>query len=262
MLNSDPARQFHRFRIDSGWEPANIRVTAEAQVSLSVNGQDWLSFTCTPADQDALAVGFLYNEKIIQSRAELAMVDVCRQGTHVDVWLTHSAERPARWLRTSGCAGGQTSVPVHKSAETPTTGEAAWSPIPIDPLAILRGMEQLLEVQDLYRKSGGIHCSALSDGESLRLWAEDIGRHNTLDKLAGRMIVTGIKISPILVLTTGRVSSEMLQKSARLGASVVVSRTSPTELAVATADALGIVLGGYVRRNGFTIYTHPKRLTG
>ena len=164
MTSSDPTRPSHRFQIDSGWEPADIRVAAEAPVSLSVNGQDWLSFTCTPADQDALAVGFLYNEGIIQGQSELAAVDVCHQGTHVDVWLTHAAERPTQWLRTSGCAGGQTSVPARRSAEIPANGEAAWGKIPIEPLAILHGMEQLLRSQDLYRESGGIHCSVLSDG--------------------------------------------------------------------------------------------------
>lgn len=261
MPTSVPAGKPRRFHASTGWEPVEASVPAERVVSLSVNAQDWLSFTCTPAALDALAVGFLYNEGVIAGRDELAAVTVCHQDTHVDVWLTHAAERPAQWLRTSGCSGGQTAVPTWAPDTGAQPGNAIGK-IPIHPLAIVHGMEQLLEAQDLYRTTGGIHGSALSDGETLRLQAEDIGRHNTLDKLAGWMILTGLQISPLMVLTTGRVSSEMLQKSARMGAGVVASRTSPTTQSVQMAEELGIVLAGYARRGRFTVYTHAERLSG
>ncbi len=121
-------------------------------------------------------------------------------------------------------------------------------------------MEQLVESQELYRETGGVHCSALSDGSKILAQVEDIGRHNTLDKLAGRKLREKINAETLIVLTTGRVSSEMLQKSARMGASVVVSRTSATSQSVALAEQLGITLVGYTRRIGFLTYTHPDRL--
>jgi FdhD protein len=91
--------------------------------------------------------------------------------------------------------------------------------------------------------------------------AEDIGRHNTLDKIAGWILLKGIDLSQRFLLTTGRISSEMLQKAARLSASVVISRTSPSSLSIQLADAFGITLIGYARRNRFNIYTHPRRIT-
>jgi len=260
MADFLPAGGFRRFHISSGWEPVETHVPAERAVALSVNGQEWLSFTCTPNDLDALAAGFLFNEGVIAGRDELAAVDVCRQGTLVDVWLNRTVERPDQWRRTSGCSGGQTSVSAQPAGAGPSA--AGWEKLPVHPLAVVRGMEQLLEAQELYRESGGIHCSALSDGERLLLRAEDIGRHNTLDKLAGRMLLDGLQTRPLIVLTTGRISSEMLQKSARMGAGVVASRTSPTSQSVQMASELGIVLAGYTRRTGFIVYTHAERLSG
>lgn len=263
MSVNTPTHSFQRFNITSGWEPVETRVIIETAVSLSVNGNPWLSFTCTPADLNALAVGFLFNEHILQRRDELVSVDVCKQGTQVDVWLTHTVERPTQWQRTSGCTGGHTSVAIKQPEPVERlSGVPSGSLIPLDPISIIRGMEQLMEAQELYRESGGVHCSAISDGTMIRLQAEDIGRHNTLDKLSGMLLLSDLQVTPAVVLTTGRVSSEMLQKSARMGASIVASRTSPTSQSVKLAEAMGISLIGYARRNGFMVYTHPDRLTG
>ncbi len=243
-----------RYSLSSGWGAMDGLVIGEATVSLTVNGEVWLSFTCTPQHLDALAVGFLFNEGIIQKAEEIAAIDVCPKGSNVDVWLRRSVPRPTEWLRTSGCTGGVTTVHSMVSSPIETKNEQ------ISPEALLSLMDQLLESQELYHEAHGVHCSALSDGQKLHLTAEDIGRHNTLDKLAGRVLLENIRISPVIVLTTGRVSSEMLQKSARLSALAVVSRTSPTSMSVAMADSLGITLVGYARRSGFTVYTHPERL--
>lgn len=88
--------------------------------------------------------------------------------------------------------------------------------------------------------------------------AEDIGRHNTLDKIAGRYIMERINPVRKIIVTTGRISSEMIQKAGRIGAEVVISRTSPSSLSVQMADELGITLIGYARRDRFTIYTHRE----
>jgi FdhD protein len=121
-------------------------------------------------------------------------------------------------------------------------------------------IELLSRAQDLYRKSGGVHISALSDGEKIIIATEDIGRHNTLDKLAGRCILEQINPLMRIILTTGRISSEMIQKAGRIGATFVISRTSPSSLSVQLAKEVGITLIGYARRDRFTIYAHPERI--
>jgi FdhD protein len=89
-------------------------------------------------------------------------------------------------------------------------------------------IDQLLNSQDLYQKSGGVHTSALCDGESIIITVDDIGSHNTLDKLAGKILLERLNPVKRIILTNGRVSSEMIQKVQQIGASIAISRTSPT----------------------------------
>ena len=92
-----------------GWEEISNRVISETNVTLSVNGEEWLTFACTPTNLEALAVGFLFNEGFIRHASEIAMVTPCDSGCNMDVWLNKSIERPKQWRRTSGCTGGVTS---------------------------------------------------------------------------------------------------------------------------------------------------------
>lgn len=228
------------------------KIIAEASVSLTVNGSTWLTFQCTPNQLEELAVGFLYNEGVIQTIDEIACVRLCESGDNVDIWLNHSVDRPSVWTRTAACAGGFTassqSQPKNKDYQ------------PVDPELLLTSMEELSKSQTLYREMGGVHCSALSDGVSVRISAEDIGRHNTLDKLAGLNLLSKSFFEPRVILTTGRISSDMLQKAHRIGAGVVVSRTSPTSESVLLAKDWGITLIGYARRENFLVFTYPERL--
>ncbi len=243
------------YKYSSGkWQPLSSKIISETGVTLTVNGEVWLSFMCTPSALEALAVGFLYNEQIIQSKAEIVSVYVCASGDNIDVWLDHAVEKPAQWQRTSGCGAGVTRADVDQSvSRLPTPGH-------ISPDDLLNCMDLLVKSQTVYREARGIHSSALTDGHRLFYHVEDIGRHNTLDKLAGFMVMEPEVISPLIILTTGRVSSEMLNKSARIGADVVLSRTSPTTRSIQLAKLSGITLIGYARRTELYVYTHAERL--
>lgn len=237
-----------------GWEVSEGEVIVETPVALTVNGEVWLTFMCTPVDLEQMAVGFLFNEGIIESFAEIADVRLCESGDNIDVWLTHSAEKPSTWRRTSGCTGGVTAVQGNVGRSNPSDGLT----LPASRVGDL--IAQLFESQQLYRLAGGVHTSAISDGEKIIQIAEDIGRHNTLDKLAGYLLMNSVRLTHNVILTTGRISSEMLQKARRMGAWVVISRTSPSSLSIELAEAAGITLIGYARRNRFIIYTHPERI--
>lgn len=265
MATADQLGHFRRYSSAAGWEAEDTHVIAETSVDLSVNGEPWLSFACTPQALDALAVGFLYNEGFIRRREEIVTVDICAQETLVDVWLQHALARPTSWRRTSGCTGGFTSGSSPTPGDVGAPNEAESSPAGtmtrVAPEILMACMEQLLKSQELYREAGGVHTSAISDGQAIRVQAEDIGRHNTLDKLAGLLLLKDITLtSPVILITTGRISSEMLQKAGRIGADVIMSRTSPTSQSVALAEQAGITLVGYARRNGFMVYAHPERL--
>jgi len=169
-----------------------------------------------------------------------------------DVRLSNSEFKlPTQRRITSGCGGG---------AAFKTQGQKVDSGLVVTPTEVLLLMKQLQEQMDLYRLSGGVHTSALSDTKNLLVVAEDIGRHNTLDKIQGECLMRGLSTRDLLLLTTGRISSEMLLKAAKVQVPVVVSRHSPTGSAVSLAHDLGIALVGRARGGRLAVYSHPERL--
>lgn len=255
MIAAQKAIHYERYEF-SKWHPFDAETIVEAPVSLTINGTAWLSFMCTPVHLEALAVGFLFNEGVISSMDEVEDVRVCEHGDNVDVWLKHAAEQPSSWRRTSGCTGGITAVDLLARPDI------SFDPAQprFEPETIGHLVEMLFDSQQLYRETGGVHTSALSDGRSVLLAADDIGRHNTLDKIAGMCLMQDVWPDIRILITTGRISSEMLQKAARLQAPILVSRTSPSSLSIEMAERYGITLIGYARRQRFNVYANPQRV--
>jgi FdhD protein len=247
------------------WSVEHGSVPVEMLVMLTVNGEPWVEFMCTPEYLEALAAGFLFNEGLIENASEIAQIQVCQEGTNVDIWTTTSIKKPIRWRMTSGCSGGITAginveAPGMKWVMQSNDNAENFDTKLIKASGINILIRLLLSAQRLHKETGGIHASALSDGKILLLFCEDIGRHNTLDKLAGRVLLEHMKIPYQVILTTGRISSEMLQKAARLRVDIVVSYTAPTSLAIQLANERGITLIGYAHGDRYKIYTHPVRV--
>lgn len=255
MLTPQKAIQYQRYEFRK-WKPFDAETIVEAPVSLTVNGEVWLTFMCTPVHLEAMAVGFLYNEGIIESMQEVADVRLCEHGDNVDVWLNRSVEQPQSWRRTSGCTGGITAVDALARVEV--SFESLHPRIPAE--AVGQIVDMLIKSQILYRETGGVHTSALTDGEKIVFLADDIGRHNTLDKIAGLCLLNNVWPETRILITTGRISSEMLQKAARLRAPILISRTSPSSLSVEMAERYGITLIGYARRDRFNVYSNSQRV--
>lgn len=255
MLLPRKSIQYERYEFKK-WEHFDAETIVETPVSLTVNGKVWITFMCTPIHLEALAVGFLYNEGIIKSMDEVADARVCEHGDNVDVWLRHAAEQPTNWRRTSGCTGGVTAVDLLAKPNI-HFGE---SRLQVQPEAIMELVEKLFESQELYRDTGGVHTSALCDEENILVAADDIGRHNTLDKIAGMCLMKGIWPENRILITTGRISSEMLQKAAALDAPILISRTSPSSLSIDMAERYGITLIGYARKHRFNVYSNAQRV--
>lgn len=255
MIAPQKAIHYERYEFKK-WKPYEAETIVESPVSLTVNGEVWLTFMCTPVKLEAMSVGFLYNEGILQSMDEVEDVRVCEHGDNVDVWLNHSVEQPQSWRRTSGCTGGVTAVDALARVDVSFNGDRPQ----VAPEAIGHLVEMLFESQALYRETGGVHTSALSDGGKIVLVAEDIGRHNTLDKIAGLCLLNNIWPETRILITTGRISSEMLQKAARLQAPILISRTSPSSLSIEMAERYGITLIGYARRDRFNVYSNAQRV--
>jgi len=249
------SRQTRFLRFSAGkWTSMDKGVIVETPVSLTVNGQVWLTLMCTPVDLESLAVGFLFNEGVLKSKDEIELVQVCQQGDNVDIWLKHPVDQPKDWRRTSGCTGGATAVILEQLHPELKNGFV------LTPETIQTLIDTLHESQNMYREVGGVHTSILSDGKHVIASGEDVGRHNSLDKIAGKCLLENLQPSRKILVTTGRVSSEMIQKAARIGAPIVISRTSASSLSVTLAEKWGITLIGYARQNQFIVYTHPGRI--
>jgi len=223
-------------------------VVREQPLTIYVNGEKFLTLLCSPMMLDALVVGYLWMEKVIGEVEEIARLDVSAVDGRADVTLTHPVTLPSERILTSGCGGGITFRIDHRLFPR------LDSTLRVRPSELAAGMKQLFEAATQYQRSRGIHGAALSDGRRLLLVAEDVGRHNAVDKVKGQALLAGMATTDRILLSTGRVSSEMLLKAARMGVPVVASRTSPTEMAVALAEQLNVTVIGYVRPDSLNLY--------
>jgi FdhD protein len=231
-------------------------VPVEEQVVLTVNAIDLVGLMCTPVLLEELAIGFLFNEGLIDGMEDVASARACGTGRCIDVWLHKDIDPPKLRTITSGCSGGTTFESLVD------TFRVVASELRVTSGQISDLMRQLQETAILYRQARGIHASALATETELLCLAEDVGRHNTLDKLTGSCLRRGLEMRDRILLTSGRVSSEMLSKAARMSVPVIVSLTSPTSLSVELALAWDITLVGYARGSGFRVYAGAQRIDG
>jgi FdhD protein len=234
------------------WHQESLAVPKEFNITIYVNRIELLTIMCSPTKLNCLVLGYLFSEGLINDMKDVVSMRVCEDDFLADVTLKNiDFKPPEKKVLTSGCGGG-----ISFSFNTPKIE----SQVTISADRILNLMGQLMENAAAYNLSGGIHTSAICDNEKILAMADDIGRHNTLDKLVGECLLRNIPTRDRILLTSGRVSSEMLRKAARMQAPVVGSLTSPTERAVTLARESGIALIGYARGNHLTVYSHPDRL--
>ncbi len=240
------------------WTESEKEVVEEGVITLYVNGAEWAALMATPREQAKLALGFLHNEGVIASLGDLRVVTLNEPGTCVDVWLNRATDvlPTGRRILTSGCGGGLTFADLSQSLP-PLPLEP---PLTATPQHLAQLMHDLQSPEGLHAQAGGTHTAGLADEAGLLEICEDIGRHNAVDKVCGGCLQRGVETRGRLLLTTGRISSDMLRKAARMGCPIVVSRTSPTSLAVQLAQTWNITLVGYVRGNALSVYTHPRRI--
>ena len=235
--------------------PMSKGVVAEYPLRLRVNGKDLATLVCSPHQFNFLVTGFFLLQGFIRSLDDLASLGVCSEYGLVEARITSKIPERLAPTLTSGCGTG-----VSFNLPESLTSAAIDSHIHYDAAAIFTLMGELNERTEAYRNHGGIHSAAIGDGVQLLLHAEDIGRHNTLDRMAGEALFKEIDLAGKLLVTSGRISTEMVAKAARLGLAVLASRTSPTDRAIELAEQAGITLVGYVRGENMNVYTHPERL--
>jgi FdhD protein len=261
--------QLTQYRVLAGdqWSSVAGSIVEEAVVSVFANGKEVATMMATPHQQEYLAIGYLYTEGFISSREDILDVSVAPNRSCVDVLLRNQEIIvPPRPVFTSGCGKGVTfaqfpgaAVPAADTTMRPTQ---VTSQLKVSPDRLHSLMQSMQQSSPLHRQAGGIHAAALASEDGLVVVMEDIGRHNTLDKLAGYCLMNGFDPAGHILLTTGRISSEMVNKAIVMRLPVIASLTSPTTLSVERAEAYNLTLVGYVRGRRMSVYSHPERLEG
>lgn len=239
-------------------EPGATEVVREFPLKLIVNSREVATLICSPHDLTYMAAGFLRMQGFVQTMDDFLMLSVCMDFGIANVGIRGEVPDKLRPVLTSGCGAG-ISFTMSPQAKHPST-RGCTPRRSHRPSEIFCMMEQLARLAENYKSHGGIHSAAVGDGSSILLSAEDLGRHNTLDRIAGEALLKGIDLSGTVLVTSGRVSTELAAKAAMLDISLIASRTSPTDMAVKMCEETGIVLIGYARGGRFTIYSCPERV--
>jgi FdhD protein len=236
-------------------EQAERRVVTEYPLRLRVNGRDLATLVCSPHQLNFLLAGFLRLQGFINSLDDILSMGVCREYGLAELHLRTELPERLQPTLTSGCGTGIVYNLPQKLLEV-----SLQRPRSYRSEALFSLMKDLQGLTEQYRSHGGIHSAAIGDSHGLLLYAEDIGRHNTLDRLAGEAMFKGVELQDKMLVSSGRVSTEMVAKAARLGIGLIASRTSPTDKAIELCEQAGITLVGYLRGSSMEIFSHPQQL--
>jgi FdhD protein len=236
-------------------------VAAETAFTLHVNGAFLVSLLCTPTELDTMAVGFLISEGLLSNRRALLSLEVDEKTANVFVKIK---DLPENWESmfhkktiTSGCGKGITFTDASDLDGISVDREA----VRLRPETVANLLKSFRNISELFAKTGGVHSAALADtGGDILLFSEDIGRHNAVDKLIGKAFLADISLHDKVLLSSGRVSGEIMTKVVRSRIPVLISRTAPTCMSITSAEDHGVTLIGFARGKRMNVYTHPNRL--
>jgi len=235
-------------------------VVSEVPITIHVNGHEIATLLCLGNYLETLAVGFLASEGFIGKREDIISISIEADERAVRVEARSDIELIRRLTNrrviTSGCGEGTSFYHVMDALSVRPVGDG----LAVSFLTIQDLMKQLNSRSRLYRATRGVHNVALCSTGGIIVFHEDIGRHNAVDKIHGECILKGISASDKILLTTGRISSEILIKAGKMGVPVVVSRSAPTLLSISLAEEIGMTVIGFARAGRMRVFTGEHRV--
>lgn len=247
---------------EAGYFDQTDLIVREKAITIYVNFEELATVVCSPSYLVYMAVGFLCSEGILRNRQDLKDITVEEDKGLVYVEVNEYEQKLAgkvflkRYI-TPCCGRSRASFYFSTDALLCKT---VVSDVRIPASKVRSLAEELEERSKLFRRTGGVHSAALAVDDEILIFQEDIGRHNTLDKIMGQCFLDEIPFDDKVIIFSGRVSSEILLKAAKMGVPILVSRSAPTDLALNLAEDLGITVVGFARGEKFNIYTHRQRV--
>ncbi|MDP3013893.1 MAG: formate dehydrogenase accessory sulfurtransferase FdhD [Candidatus Subteraquimicrobiales bacterium] len=249
-------KKFSAIKYDGNIEKVSLKAPEEKSITLILNGEELVTLMATPVNLKELAIGFLYAEGFIEGITSLKNILTNERRGIVKIETSSIFSKPKRKILTSGFGKGVTfSNPLEERDLKPVAFSKVFSA-----KGIVNLMAKFLHSTEIHRSTGGVHCSALLSENEIFTIQEDIGRHNTIDKVLGYILLNAIPLEDKMVFTTGRISSEMLYKAIKANIPLVASHSTPTDASIQLGKKFGVSIVGYVRGGKMYIYTHPERI--
>jgi FdhD protein len=235
-------------------------VIREFPMTIFLNNQELVTLLCSPTDLKYLAVGFLASEGLIKGRGDIKKILADDQRGVVRVETGEDKEFASQLIFkrfiTSGCGRGAS---FYSAADV--QGQAKIeSQVRISALDVFSLVKESQHYSQIYRITHGVHSAALCDSKRILVFAENIGRHNAIDKIFGQCLLESIPTDGHMIITSGRISSEILLKVAKRNIPIIISKSAPTNLAVRLSDDFNITLIGFVRGKRMNAYTNDWRI--
>ncbi|WP_422486669.1 formate dehydrogenase accessory sulfurtransferase FdhD [Gudongella sp. DL1XJH-153] len=233
----------------------SIELSEEFPVTINLNGSKLITLMCTPSDLRELAIGHLINTGVVKSFSDIMTVAACEDLRQIYVIAENVSDKrfSLKDVFGTGC-GSICDIPEEFSELAVNISDVL-----VSFKRIRDAFSIMYQDSERYRRHGGIHASAIIYDKQV-VTMEDVARHNTHDKVIGFATYKGWDIGKTTIITTGRISADMVFKSARAGVPVICSRSNPTSLAVELALKLGITLVGRAVSRNATVYTHKERV--
>lgn len=247
---------------DGRLEKKDDSVAVEHPVTIKINGKEFMTIVCTPEYIEDMVVGFLASERVIRKYEEIKEIRLDDEMDFVHIktdklYPFYEKLQSKRYITSCCGMSRQGFVFANDALTAKKMTEMHVTLTPEECFLLMREMEKSA---DMFRDTGGVHNAALCDRDGIVLSRTDIGRHNALDKIYGHCLKHNIPVRDKIIVFSGRISSEILLKVAKIGCEIVLSKSAPTELALELAEDLGITTVGFIRGDSFNLYTHPGRI--
>lgn len=228
-------------------------VVEEVPIALFVNGRHALTAMMSPVRLEEFVTGYLFTEQIIRGMDEIESIRIEKNRVSVITKNLFKVLGPKKTIL-SGCGGSVSFIDTEKLPKI-------TSDFTITPEKIGESVKNAL-ASDLHRTTGGIHVVALLNSDTILSVSEDIGRHNAVDRVIGYGLRAGIDFSRTFIVSSGRISSEMVRKCLVANIPVIISRSATTTLSIEIAKKTGLTIVGFVRAGKMNIYSCPQRISG
>jgi len=234
----------------------NDTVVAEHALKINLGKKELVTLLCSPEKLEYLAIGFLCSEGLIKGKEDLKEIVLDENQDVIEIATAEHANiaKNGASKRLIGSSGGRGISPPfldHHKVESTLT---------ITPIEIFNLIEEFVHRSEIFEATGGVHSAALCDTQHILVFSEDIGRHNAIDKVFGECLLKALPTDDHIVITSGRVSSEIVSKVVKRNIPILISKSAPTNRGVELAADLGITLIGFVREGRMNLYTHARRV--